>query len=114
MSMKKMLDNRSTGEAGEMINSSDIPAETKTVNIVVAALRASPEEFNAPAIIDLKTPVFGKSTWPVNKSNLKALIRLFGEDEAKLVGKRIKLQVIMVRNPQTGEVVPSLAVTAKQ
>jgi hypothetical protein len=112
--MKKMLDSRSTGEGGEMINSSDIPAETKTVNIVVAALRPSPEEFNAPALIDLKTPVFGKSIWPVNKSNLKALMRLFGDDETKLAGKRIKLEVIMVRNPQTGEVVPSLAVSAKQ
>ena len=114
MSMKKMLDDRSTGEAGELINSSDIPAGTKTVNIVVAALRPSPDEFNAPAIIDFEKATFGKSSWAVNKTNMKMLIKLFGDDEAKLVGKKIRLDVIMVRNPQTGEVVPSLAVSAKQ
>jgi hypothetical protein len=114
MSLKSMLDKRSTGEAGALINSSDIPDGTKTATIVVAGLRESPEGFNAPAIIDFKTPVFGKPAWAVNKSNMKMLIKLFGEDETKLVGKRIKLEVIMVRNPQTGEVVPSLAVSAKQ
>ena len=61
-----------------------------------------------------KAPVFEKSAWPVNKTNMKMLIKLFGDDERKLVGKKIKLEVIMVRNPQTGEVVPSLAVSAKQ
>jgi hypothetical protein len=114
MSMKTMLDSRSTGEAGALLNSSDIPNGTKTITIVVAAMRESPEGFNAPAIIDLKTPVFGKSVWAVNKTNLKMLIKLFGEDETKLVGKKIKLDVIMVRNPQTGDIVPSLAVSPRQ
>jgi hypothetical protein len=45
---------------------------------------------------------------------MKALIRLFGEDEKKLIGKKIKLEVISVRNPQTGEIVPSLAVNPRQ
>jgi len=114
MSLKTMLDSRSTGEAGELLNSSDIPDGTKTVTIVVAGVRESPDGFNAPAIIDFKVPVFEKSAWPVNKTNMKMLIKLFGEDDRKLVGKKIKLEVIMVRNPQTGEVVPSLAVSAKQ
>ena len=42
------------------------------------------------------------------------MAKLFGDDELKLVGKKIKLEVIRVRNPQTGELVPSLAVTDKQ
>ena len=46
----------------------------------------------------------------VNKTNMKMLIKLYGDDETKLVGKKIKLEVIKVRNPQTGEFVPSLAV----
>jgi hypothetical protein len=114
MSLKTMLDSRSTGEAGELLNSSDIPDGTKTVTIVVAGVRESPDGFNSPAIIDFKVPVFEKSAWPVNKTNMKMLIKLFGDDDRKLVGKKIKLEVIMVRNPQTGEVVPSLAVSAKQ
>jgi hypothetical protein len=114
MTLKQMLDKRSTGEAGELINSSDILDGTKTVTIVVAGIRESPEGFNAPAIIYLEKPAFGKSSWAVNKSNVKMLIKLHGDDETKLVGKKIKLEVIKVRNPQTGEIVPSLAVSPKQ
>jgi len=111
MTLSTMLKRRSTGEAGELINSSDIPDGTKTVIITVAAVRESPEEFNAPAIIDFEKPVFGKSSWAVNKTNMKMLIKFYGDDETKLVGKKIKLEVIKVRNPQTGEFVSSLAIT---
>jgi hypothetical protein len=48
------------------------------------------------------------------QNNFKALIKLFGDDEKKLRGKKIKLDVISVRNPQSGDVVPSLAVSPKQ
>ena len=58
MTLSTMLKSHSTGEAGELINSSDIPDGTKTVTIVVAAIRESPEEFNAPAIIDFEKPVW--------------------------------------------------------
>jgi CTP:molybdopterin cytidylyltransferase MocA len=111
MTLSSMLKKRSTGEAGELINSSDIPDGTKTVTIVIAAIRESPEDFNAPAIIDFEKPIFGKPSLAVNKTNMKMLIKLHGDDETKLVGKKIKLEVIKVRNPQTGEFVSSLAVT---
>ena len=114
MSLKTMLDNRSTGEAGALLKGSDVPDGIKTITIEVAAMRESPDGFSAPAIIDLKKPVHGKSAWAVNKTNLKMLIKLFGEDEHKLVGKKVKLEIISVRNPQTGEIVPSLAVSPRQ
>jgi hypothetical protein len=113
MSLTAMLKSRSNGEA-ELLNSSDIPAGTKTVTIVIAEIRESPEGFNAPAIIDFEKPVFGKSSWALNKTNMKMLIKLFGDDETKLGGKKVKLEVIKVRNPQTGELVPSLAIMDKQ
>lgn len=114
MTLKTMLDNRSTGQAGALLNGSDVPAGTKSIAIEAAGVRESPEGFSTPAIIDLKKPIYGKSAWAVNKTNLKALIKLFGEDEQKLVGKKIKLEIISVRNPQTGDIVPSLAVSARQ
>jgi hypothetical protein len=114
MSLRTMLDSRSTGQAGALLNGSDIPAGTKTITIEVADIRESPEGFSAPAIIDLRKPIHGKSAWAVNKTNMKALIRLFGEDEKKVIGKKIKLEIISVRNPQTGEIVPSLAVNPRQ
>lgn len=114
MTLKQMLDKRSNGKAGSLLNGSDIPAGTRSITIIVAAIRESPDGFGAPAIIDLRAPIYGKSAWAVNKTNLRALIQLVGEDEQKLVGKKIKLEVISVRNPQTGEIVPSLAVSPRQ
>jgi hypothetical protein len=114
MSLSKMLSNRSTGQAGALLNGSDIPVGTKTITIVIVEIRESPDGFNAPAIIYLKTPVFEKSAWAVNKTNMRTLIKVFGDDERKLIGKKVKLEVISVRNPQTGEIVPSLAVSPKQ
>jgi hypothetical protein len=42
------------------------------------------------------------------------LAKLFGDDEKEWIGKKVKLEIISVRNPQTGEIVPSLAVSSKQ
>ena len=114
MSLSTILQKRSSGQAGSLLNGSDIPAGTRTIMIEVAAVRESPEGFGAPIILDLKKPVHGKSAWSVNRTNLKMLIKLFGEDEENLVGKKIKLELISVRNPQTGEIVPSLAVSPRQ
>ncbi len=112
MSLKTMLDGRSNGPS--LLTGSDVPTGTKTVTIVVAAIRESPKEFSAPAIIDLKKPVYDKAAWAVNKTNLKAIIKIFGDDPQKLAGKKIKLEIISVRNPQTGDIVPSLAVSPRK
>src|ERR1700733_1157157 len=114
MKLKTMLDNRRTVRCRCMLDGSDVPPGTKTNTIEVAGVRESPEGFNAPAIIDLKKPICGKQAWAVNKTNLKAIIKIFGDDDAKLLGRKIKLEIISVRNPQTGEIVPSLAVNPKQ
>ena len=114
MTLTRMLSSRRNGKAGSLLNGSDVPDGTKTIAIVVAAIRESPEGFDSPAIVDLKTPVCGKSAWAVNKTNLRALIKLSGDDEQNLVGRKIKLEIISVRNPQTGEIVPSLAVSPRQ
>ena len=114
MSLKTMLDKRNAGQSGALLKGSDVPEGIKHFTITVADVREAPEEFSACAIIELEKPVYGKDAWAVNKTNMKMLIKHFGEDERKLVGKKIKLEVISVRNPQTGEIVPSLAVSPKQ
>jgi len=113
MSLKDMLAAKGGG-AGNLLKGSDIPSRIKQVTITVEAIREAPDGFTAPALIDLKTEVYGASAWAVNKTNMKAIIKLFGDDEKKLRGKKIKLDVISVRNPQSGDVVPSLAVSPRQ
>jgi len=110
MSFKTLLSKRSNGQAGSLLKGSDLPADTQTTIIEIAAVREPPEGFGALLILDLKKPVYGKPAWAVNITNGRMLMKLFGENEQDLVGKKIKLEVISVRNPKTGEIVPSLAV----
>jgi hypothetical protein len=112
MSLKQILANRRTGKS--LLTGSDIPATTKSITITVVAIRESPAAFSAPAIIDFKPPINGKSAWAVNKTNMKLLIESHGEDEADLVGRKIALEVISVENPKTKEMVRSLRVVAKK
>lgn len=114
LSLKSMIDAKSNGNAGNLLKGTDVPARIKSVVITVKELRESPDGFTAPFIIDLKTELYGASAWAVNKTNAKAILKLFGDDEKKIRGKKIKLDVISVRNPQSGEVVPSLAVSPRQ
>jgi hypothetical protein len=109
-----MLESRRSGQAGALLKGSDIPEGTTTITIVIEQVRQSPEGFNAPIIVGLKKPIHGKSAWAVNKTNLKMLIKLFGDNPERLIGKKLKLVVITVQNPQTGEMVRSLAVSPKQ
>lgn len=113
MSMKDMLAAKGGG-AGNLLKGSDVPSRIKSITIEVQDIREAPDGFTAPALIDLKKEVYGATAWAVNKTNFKALIKLFGDDEKKLRGKKIKLDVISVRNPQSGDVVPSLAVSPRQ
>jgi hypothetical protein len=113
-SLKAMLANRRSGQAGALLKGSDVPEGITTITIVIDEVRQAPEDFNAPVIIVLKKEVYGKTAWAVNKTNLKLLIKLFGDSVEKLIGKKLKLVIITVQNPQTGEMVPSLAVSPKQ
>jgi hypothetical protein len=113
MSLKDMLDKKGGG-AGNLLKGSDVPSRIKQVVVEVAEIRESPDGFTAAFIIDLKKEIYGAMAWAVNKTNAKAIIKMFGDDEKKLKGKKIKLDVISVRNPSTGDIVPSLAVSPRQ
>jgi hypothetical protein len=114
MTLKSMLDRHSNGHAKTMLTGSDLPVEARTITIEVAGVREPPEGFDAPAIFELKEPISGKSDWPVNRTNLKTIIRLFGDEVEDVIGKKIMLEVTSARNPKTGEMVPSLAVNPRQ
>jgi hypothetical protein len=113
-SLKALLDSRRSGQAGALLKGSDVPEGITTTTIVMEEVRQAPEDFNAPAIVTFKKPVHGKSAWAVNKTNLKMLIKLFGDNVENLVGKKVRLVIITVQNPQTGDMVRSLAVSPKQ
>jgi hypothetical protein len=113
MDLKKLLDKRRSGKAGALLKGSDVPAGTETVTGEIAAVRESPDDFGAPFIIDFKKPVCGKSAWALNITNSDLLMQKFGPQSEEWVGKKIKLEIVLTKNPQTREQVRSLSVKAK-
>lgn len=110
MSLKSMLDSRNDGPNGKLLKGSDLPEGTQSVTVTIAGIRPSPPAFKAPAIMDFKKPVEGKTGMALNKTNLRKLIELFGPDEKALVGKKVTLVVVMGDNPETHESVPTLRI----
>jgi hypothetical protein len=114
MDAESLLESRKSSKSGALLKGSDVPSAVKSIRIVFAAFRESPKGFGAPGIGDLKKPVYGKTAWAINKTNIKLLIKLFSRDTNKWIGKKIKLDLVPTTNPQTGEMVRSLVVSPKQ
>ena len=114
MNLKTLLEKRSKGQGEALLHGSDVPVGKKWIIITVGAIREAPDGFTAVAIIDFPEPIYGNLAWAVNKTNMKKIITLFGDDEKSLVGRKIRLDVVSVRNPKTGEMVRSLVVSDKQ
>jgi hypothetical protein len=89
-----------------------IPAGTKSITIEVVGVRESPPGWGSPAILDFKKAIAGKTALALNKTNHKAIIKAFGDDESMLIGKKLKFDIISSRNSQTGEIGPSFAFSA--
>lgn len=114
MDAESLLESRRSSKSGALLKGSDVPAAVKSIKIGVADFRESPKSFGAPGIIDLKKPIYGKTAWAVNRTNLKLLVKMFGPDTKKWIGKAIRLDLVPTTNPQTGEPIRSLAVNPKQ
>jgi hypothetical protein len=114
VSIKSVLEKRRSGQAGALLKGSDVPDGTEFLAATIAEVRESPPHFKAPFIIGFKSPVCGKSAWAANNTNTEILETLHGDDEKSWIGKKIKLQVVMVHNPQTAKMVRSLSVMFKK
>lgn len=51
--------------------------------------------------------------FPLNKTNIKKLVDLFGEKHRDIVGKQVKLIVVLANNPKGGGEVPSIRIKNK-
>jgi hypothetical protein len=105
-------------EGPPVLHGTDLPAKVSSVTVICKELRLAPDNFKSIAILDFMKPVYECEAWAVNKTNMRALLekfRLTEEDEfedlaAKIVGKKITLTRVIVNNPQTKKMVPSLFV----
>lgn len=105
-------------EGPPLLHGSDLPAKMSSVTVICKELRTAPDNFGSIAILDFTKPVLECEAWAVNKTNLRALLEKFEcteEDDisdlsTKMEGKKITLTKVMVNNPQTKKVGPSLFV----
>ena len=109
MSLKKMLDNHSEGHATELLKASDLPPGTESITVEVVGVREAPIGWKSPAIVDFKKAIEGKTALALNRTNHKAMMKKYGDDESSLIHKKLTFNVISTRNPQTGEIGPSFA-----
>ena len=116
MSTLKEAFDKKRGEGVPLLKGSDLDKKESSVVIKVKDFREAPENFSGIAIIDLEVEVHGKGAWSVNKTNMNAIKEKFGIDDdmefpaiaAKLRGKKVTLAKVMVNNPQTKKIGPSL------
>lgn len=105
-------------EGPPLLHGTDLTAKQTSVKVICKELRTAPDNFGSIAILDFAKPVNGCEAWAVNKTNLRALLEKFDlteDDEIeelskKMDGKTITLAKVMVNNPQTKKVGPSLFV----
>lgn len=113
MSLKAMLEAKKNGDAGNLLHGTDVPKKTSRFAVKITGVRPAPEQFNGPSILDIDE-TFGCNAWAVNKTNHKALMELFDDDEKKMVGKKLWLEVVSMKNPSSNKVGPTLIVAARQ
>jgi hypothetical protein len=119
MSTLKDVFDKKKGEGVPLLKGSDLDKKESSVTIKVKDFREAPDNFSGIAIIDFEGEIHGKAAWSVNKTNMRALMEKFGiEDDAefsfianKLRGKKLTLSKVMVNNPQTKKVGPSLFIS---
>lgn len=105
-------------EGPPLLHGTDLTAKQTSVTVICKELRVAPDNFGSIAILDFTKPVNGCEAWAINKTNLKALLEKFDMNEddeisdlsEKMAGKKITLTKVMVNNPQTKKMGPSLFV----
>lgn len=48
----------------------------------------------------------------LNRTNARTLVKAFGDETDRWIGRRVQVGTVNVRNPQTGDVVPGIVVVA--
>ena len=107
MSMGAALDKHK--KAGPpSLTGSDVNSDVTKITVI--GVEETNPEFNSPIKITFKPqmqsvdPKRGKiDTFYPNKSSVKSLIKMYGDDERNLIGETLKLVRIPRVNPTTGE-----------
>lgn len=101
---------RARGGGGPaLLKGSDIPKSAQRVTVFVNQVREAPEQWGSPLVADIDE-VHGAKAIALNKTNVKHLVRLIGDDYDDWAGFEVTFEKVRVNNPTTGEMTTGLEV----
>lgn len=110
MSAKDALANRPAGSGANLLKGSDLPAKTERITVKALDIRKAPSNFNSPYLLDITCSIPGKTSFPLNISNIQALAELLGDNLEAVRGREVTLRKYLTRNPQQNKMAFGLVV----
>lgn len=113
ISASKTLADSGSG-ASSFLKGTDLKKSERSITVKCTAIRKPGEGFLSPLIMDVECSLEGKTSFPLNKTNIKRLAELVGDDLEKAVGQKFRLEKVLVNNPKTNQMTYSLIITGKE
>lgn len=108
-SATKVAKSRGGSEGGELLKGSHLPKNKNEVVIFINSVREAPEEWSGPFVFDIDE-VYGCTAFAPNKTTIKELVRLIGDETDDWPGHEVTLSRVRVNNPTTKQ--PAWGLTA--
>jgi len=106
------------GQSGKLLKGQHLydakPKKLTEVTVTFREVRDPGPQFNSPLIADLATPCLDQDAVPLNKTNIKRLVSLLGDDYEKWAGAKVTFERVLTNNPSTHQQAMGLLVTAAQ
>jgi len=97
------------GAERPLLKGSDLKKTERTITVFVHLVRESPEEWSSPLVMDIDE-THGCTAMALNKSNIKRLVSLIGDDYEEWAGYDMTFEKVRVNNPQTRQMADGLVV----
>jgi hypothetical protein len=97
------------GDGAALLKGSNLPKSKKSVTVFVNAVREAPDEWKSPLVMDID-PVYECGTIALNKTNVKLLVQMIGDDYEAWAGYEVTFAKVLVNNPQTHRMTAGLLV----
>ena len=88
------------------------PKRLSEVTVTFREVRDPGPQFNSPLIADLSTACLDQDSVALNKTNIKRLTSLLGDDYDKWAGAKVTFERVLTNNPSTHQQAMGLLVVS--
>ena len=89
------------GDGATLLKGSMLPKSVNKITVFVHGAREAPEEWKSPFVLDIDE-IHGAAAMALNKTNVKRMVALCGDDFEKWGGYDLTLIKVRTNNPTTG------------